>query len=89
MERNNIYNVNIPADPMEILITRQGGRYYSDDFVPIGNDQYLPKGKCVYESSHDLTLDTDAAMNGYISISPLTINKTNLDVFQELRKINP
>lgn len=89
MERNNIYNVNIPADPKEILITRQGGRYYSDDFVPMGNDQYLPKGKCVYESSHDLTLDTDAAMNGYISISPLTINKTNMDVFQELRKINP
>ena len=39
------YNINIPAGPKTIRITRQGGPYYSDDFVPVGNDLYQPHGK--------------------------------------------
>ena len=86
LEKNSIYNVNIPGNPGEIRITHQGGPYYSDDFLPIGNDLYQPQGKPVWEDQQDFTLDTDAALHGYISISPLTIDRTNWEVYHQLRK---
>lgn len=86
LKKNDLYNINIPADPGEIRFTRQGGPYYSDDFVPIGNDLYLPKGKPVWEDRCDDTLDTDATLHGYITVTPLTVDRTNLQVFSELNK---
>lgn len=83
------YNINIPADPKGIRITRQGGPYYSDDFEPIGNDLYLPKGRSVWQDRQDLNLDTDAALHGYISISPLTIDRTERSVYDQLSHLNP
>ncbi len=78
----SIYNVNIPKDAKDILFTRQGGPYYSDDFIYAGNDMYSPRGKCVYESRNDLSYDTDAVMNGYISVMPLTCNRTDMDTYR-------
>lgn len=89
LERNDGYNVNIAPHGREIRITRQGGHYYSDDFIPVGSDLYKAHGKCVYQDSHDDTLDTDAVMHGYLSITPLTICRTNMDVYRELSKLNP
>ena len=81
----NAYNVNITSPGEEILITRQGGHYYSDDFVNVGGDLYQAKGKCVYQDSNDDTLDTDAVMHGYISVMPLTINHCDMNVYQKLK----
>lgn len=85
---NDAWNVNIPPHGQQIRFTRQGGHYYSDDFNPVGNDLYKARGKCVYEDCHDDTLDTDAVMHGYISISPLTICRTNMDVYRRLTQLN-
>lgn len=87
LDRGNFYNINIPADPKGIRITRQGGPYYSDDFPPIGNNMYRPSGKPVWEDSFDDTLDTDATLHGYISISPLTINRTDLSLYNQLSQL--
>ena len=84
---NRLYNVNMPADPKGIRITRQGGPYYSDDFPFIGNDQYKPMGKPVWDDSGNDQLDTDATMHGYITISPMTIDRTNWDVFRKLNQL--
>ena len=86
LSKHTLYNVNMPNYPKGILITHQGGPYYSDDFVHIGNDMYTPVGKCVYEDRNDLTIDTDAVMHGYISIMPLTIDKTCKIAYNNLRK---
>ncbi|MBQ5808201.1 MAG: 5'/3'-nucleotidase SurE [Clostridia bacterium] len=86
LSKHTLYNVNMPNSPKGILITHQGGPYYSDDFVHIGNDMYTPVGKCVYEDRNDLTIDTDAVMHGYISIMPLTIDKTCKIAYNNLRK---
>ena len=80
----SLYNVNMPASPTGIRITRQGGPYYSDDFPYIGNNLYKPMGKPIWEDSGDETLDTDATMAGYITITPMTIDRTNWDVFRQL-----
>lgn len=83
---NRLYNVNIPAAPKGIRITRQGGPYYTDDFPFVGNDLYQPTGRPIWQDSSNDDLDTDATMHGYITVSPLTIDRTNLTVFNELNK---
>ena len=88
MERGSHYNVNIPADAKSIRITRQGGPYYSDDFPPIGNDMYEPKGICVYVNRNDLSLDTDCVMSGHISVLPLTTNRVDMGLYNELKTLN-
>lgn len=81
---HNLYNVNIPENHKGIRITHQGGPYYSDDFKPEENDLYRPMGKAVWEDRQDDTLDTDATLHGYISISPLTIIRTDMEVYRKL-----
>ncbi len=86
LELSDLYNINIPANPKGIKITRQGGPYYSDDFAPEENDMYRPCGKPVWVDRNDYTLDTDATLNGYITVTPLTINRTDMRVFEKLTK---
>ncbi|MDE6108109.1 MAG: 5'/3'-nucleotidase SurE [Oscillospiraceae bacterium] len=84
LEKHNFYNINIPEDPKGIRITHQGGPYYSDDFPAVGSDLYQPMGKPVWEDKGDLSLDTDATLHGYISITPMTIDKTCRAAFEQL-----
>lgn len=84
LDKHNFYNINIPEGPKGIRVTHQGGPYYSDDFLPIGGDMYQPNGKPVWEDRRDYTLDTDATLHGYISITPMTIDKTFYPVFEAL-----
>lgn len=84
LDKHNFYNINIPENPKGIRITHQGGPYYSDDFPAIGDDMYRPMGKPVWEDSGDLSLDTDATLNGYISITPMTIDKTCYAAYEQL-----
>ena len=86
---NPIYNINIPEDPKdEIRITHQGGPYYSDTFPCIGNDLYRPTGYPAWKDRGDDTLDTDATLHGYITVTPLTIDKTNWDVYRKLKALS-
>ena len=84
--RNTIYNVNIPLDDKGIRVTRQGGIYFTDDFILREGDIYVQVGEMAKNDSTDLTLDTVAVINNYISITPLTSEKTNLPLFKELNE---
>ena len=84
----DLYNVNVVPDAKGTRITRQGGHFYSDDFVHQGNNLYLPQGKCVYQNMNDLTLDTDCVMNGYNSIMPLTINRADVAVYEKIKDLS-
>ena len=86
LEQHPIYNINIPAPAGEIRITRQGGPYYSDDFIPQENDMYLPRGKDVFKESGNMDIDTDATLRGgFISVMPLTISRTDMVMFEKLK----
>lgn len=87
MDKGSHYNVNIPADAKGVRITHQGGPYYSDDYLHVGNDMYKPLGICVYENHNDLTLDTDSVMSGYISVMPLTTNRTDMTLYNKLTEL--
>ena len=87
MAVNNIYNVNIPPQSKGFRITRQGGPYYSDDFPLVGENLHRPLGKPVWEDSGDDTLDTDATLHGYITITPLQLDRTNKAVYEQLQAL--
>jgi len=89
LSKNDLYNVNIPLEVKGLRITRQGGPYYSDEFPFIGNDLVRPTGICVYEDGDDYTVDTHAALHGYISVTPLAFERTAKDVFAALSHLNP
>ena len=78
--------VNIPEDPKGILLTRQGRAYFRDVFDEAGTDMYIARGTSFYENSGKLEEDIDAVMNGYISITPLSVDHTAMDVFRKLSK---
>lgn len=85
-ELNDIYNVNIPLEAKGIRITRQGGPYYSDRFLPAEDHFYIPDGYSIYRPSGTDELDTDTVLTDHcISIMPLTADRTNLEVFRQLR----
>lgn len=86
LEHNGIWNVNIPEDPKGILLTRQGRAYFRDVFDKVGTDMYIARGTSFYENSGKLEEDIDAVMNGYISITPLSVDHTAMDVFRKLSK---
>ena len=88
LEKHSIYNVNIPANGGEIRITCQGGPYFSDDFLPEENDLYRPKGIPVYAPSN-CCFDTDTVLtHRNISVMPLTIQRVDLKVYEDLKVLN-
>ncbi len=83
-----IYNVNIPKDAKGIHLTRQGGAYYSDEFVRGEGDLYRQVGDFVYFDTNNMALDTDSVMHGYISVTPLTMERTDLGVYEMLSQLH-
>ena len=89
MEKGDLYNINIPDDPVGFRITRQGGPYYSDQFAPQENNMMLPCGIDVFKSSNTRDLDTDAVLvHHLISISPLTLDRTDRALYAQLKVLN-
>ena len=87
LEKHRLYNVNIPPQGKEIHITRQGPAFYSDDFLNEEGDLYKAHGKCIYQKGDDLTIDTHCVMNGFISVSPMSVNRTDMELFHSLNGI--
>nr|MBR4280580.1 5'/3'-nucleotidase SurE [Clostridia bacterium] len=83
-----LWNVNIPMRTTgELRITRQGGPYYSDDFILEENDMYRPMGKDVFAPTEDSEYDTDCVLkHRCISLTPLTIDRTDWNAFRALKK---
>ncbi len=87
--KNSMYNINIPTGGSdEFRFTRQGGNYYSDKFRPDENDMYFPCGIDVFAACNSKEFDTDAVLvDKVISVMPLTLDRTNLELYQELKNL--
>ena len=87
-EKSALWNVNIPLHTTgELRITRQGGPYFSDDFIAQENDMYLPQGKDVFAPAPHEEFDTDCTLRcRHISLTPLTVDRTDWRAYQALKK---
>ncbi len=82
---NPLYNVNIPKEPRGIKITKQGSAYFSDGFRHIEGDMYIQTGDRIPdECPDDITRDTVAMEQSYISITPLALTRTEMNTFNKL-----
>jgi 5'-nucleotidase len=87
LAKGMLYNVNFPreASPKGFSLTYQGGEFYSYAFEYRGNDMYMQVGAPVPYDRCDLSIDIDAVRAGYISVTPMTFNKTDWRVFNALK----
>lgn len=82
----NVYNVNFPGgEDCGIAITRQGGVRFSDEYIDIGDNMYQPRAYVCYELTGNKEIDLDAVKLGYISVTPLTYERTNFKAFDFLK----
>lgn len=88
LETADLLNVNFPLEEIKgIKITKQGAIFYSDDFIKCGEDMYRQIGEPIDTGSKDLTVDVSAVRNGYISITPVTANKTDYVSYEKLKNL--
>ena len=87
LDKNLLYNVNLPNAHGEIRITRQGGIYFHDEFNYLGDDIWEQGGYIVEDNEGDPTLDTDSVRDGFVSITPVLSGRTNMSVFEEIKDI--
>ncbi|VEU80824.1 5'/3'-nucleotidase SurE [Haploplasma axanthum] len=90
-EFDGILNVNFPkytfAKPLGVLFTNQGKRYFHSELIKKNSieDHYYLKGS-ISQFEEDLDSDVWAYNNGYISITPLTLNRTHHEMLNKLKK---
>lgn len=76
-----LYNINIPLNPKGIKLTKQGETHFDTWFSQNELDFYQ-KGQSKFNPDRDKPdSDVYAIYNDYISITPLTSDRTNYDVF--------
>lgn len=85
LEHNLLYNVNIPENYKGVRLTRQGSAYYKDIFKEVEPERFLACGYSIYKGTANLEEDLDAVMNGYISVTPLTVNRTAEEAYRRLK----
>ena len=94
LEKHTVFNVNIPALPIEVLkgfkLCRQAYAKYEEDFMerqdPHGKMYYWLTGEFV---NFDKGKDTDvwALANGYVSIVPVQFDMTHYELKSKLEKL--
>jgi 5'-nucleotidase len=94
LPNGTLLNVNVPAvlksDVKGIRITRQSRSYWKDIYEkrtdPMGRDYYWFSGE--YNVTDESNEADDVALNnGYISVTPLRLEFTDLGYFGDLKKI--
>lgn len=87
-EHANLYNVNIPENVKGIRITKQGDAFFSDSFHKVDETTYVQHGVAIPDSHpEDKTRDTIAFAEGYISVTPMTKERTHITAFEKLSEI--
>ena len=87
LDKCDIYNVNMPSKAKGIKITRQGGNNFFTWYEEREKDMFMQCGNWIVENDNTKTdIDNIAIEEGYISRTPLTADRTNIEVFNRLLK---
>lgn len=77
------FNINFPENPKGIYITNQGTNDYKYWFEKVDKNIYFPKAEKRYISKDKIVSDFDAYQNGYISVTPITYNMTDIKIYDK------
>ncbi len=86
LAKGSFLNVNIPnrakGQIKGVLVTHQGEHAFQEDYIrrekPYGREYFWLSTKAMPKSS-DLRVDTAALQNGYVTVTPLQSNLTDLE----------
>ncbi len=81
-----LLNVNVPPEPKGIRITELGQRVYQDVITSKGN-RYEIGGTPVHETA-DGKSDVEAIDEGYISITPLSLDLVDYKLVKGMQSVN-
>lgn len=85
---SDLYNVNIPEEVQGIKITKQGDGFFSDAFYQVDETTYTQHGEMIADTCpEDKTRDSVAFGEGFISVTPMTKERTDLPAFEKLKKM--
>lgn len=86
LEVNDLYNINFPKNPKGIKWTKQGSTHF-DTKITLENGMYFQRGRPMFEKDiNNEHSDVAAIFNDYISITPLTNNRTDFTVLKKFIK---
>ena len=88
MPRDTLLNVNVPANPTGVKVTRLGRRTYREKVVeqtdPRGKRYYwIGAGPALWEAGEET--DFAAIQKGVVSVTPLHLDLTNYQAMEALR----
>lgn len=82
----NLYNINIPINPQGIKITQQGYCNFVTYFVECENGKKQVGDNITDSKYENIFLDTSCVMNNYISVTPLTHERTEKNIYKLLKE---
>lgn len=86
-EKTDLINVNLVKEPKGIKLTKLGKSLYGAYYEKNEDGLYYPKmGDVNADPSNSDDTDWHAFLNGYISVSPLTIDMTDFNCYNEYKK---
>jgi 5'-nucleotidase len=85
LEKHDFWNVNICENPKGIKYTMQGYTNFDSYFVKLDGDYIAARGAPDHARDKDRKLsDVSAIYNNYISITPLTADRTKHEVLKKV-----
>lgn len=88
-EYSDLYNVNIPEDVKGIKITKQGDAFFSDAFHQVDEITFTQYGEMIADTNpDDHDRDNVAFADGFISVTPMTKERTDLVAFSKLKDLD-
>jgi 5'-nucleotidase len=88
---DGILNINFPKDsflrPIGVKLTKQGLRLQHAEFVKSEKPDIYHINTSIINYMEDVDSDVNAYENGYISITPIKIDRTNHEMLEKLSKI--
>ncbi len=85
--RNSILNINYPASrAVGVKVCRTHIHYYTDHYVQAGPNTLRLEGEPIFDGDFE---DSDVMLchRGYITIAPMSLDRTGGSLAEEYRKI--
>lgn len=85
LDIHDLWNINVCDSPLGVKFTTQGNTHFDAYYEELGNNDIFSRGGPDLSIEDDKSSDVCAIYNHYISITPLTIDRTAHSI---LKKIN-
>lgn len=86
---STIFNVNYPVhtECIGTVVTKAGVNIYDDAYYEAEEGRIRIKGMPIKHTQNDFDCDVERSREGYVTISPLTMDRNNYDALERLKEM--